>query len=192
MQLRNGLTLLELIMVLMILVIIASISVPFTYRSFSGQRASKAADLVRSELNRARVQAMKTGEIHGFFYYPETQNFKVAPFNEEMVGILDQNRRDRNDVNYREFGGERLPKGVLFAVGEAEADSRSAAAEAENAAPSNVRPVLFYPDGSSQNARLYVRSDRDDFIEIRLRGMTGTSTTHPVTQGNFRRGANSR
>ena len=192
MQLRNGLTLLELIMVLMILVIVASISVPFTYRSFSGQRASKAADLVRSELNRARVQAMKTGEIHGFFYYPETQNFKVAPFNEEMVGILDQSRRDRQDVNYRDIGGERLPKGVLFAEGVVEADSRSAAAEAENAAPASVRPVLFYPDGSSQNARLYVRSDRDDFIEIRLRGMTGTSSASPVTQDNFGRGANSR
>ncbi len=36
-------------------------------------------------------------------------------------------------------------------------------------------PILFFPDGTSSAARLYLNNDREQFIDVTLRAMTGTS-----------------
>lgn len=180
---QRGLTLLELVIVMVILVTFASLSFPIVFRSFSAQRLNKAADLVQAQLNSARVQAMRTGEIYGFFYFPNSRNFKVAPFEAEMVGVVNQARRnpDRISPSNYDYGDESLPQGVTFVEGEAIQDARSVAAEQETTIRmGDVRPILFYPDGSSQSARLYLKSNEDDMMEVQLRGMTGTSSTAPV------------
>ena len=189
---RVGITLLELMIVMVILVLAGAIVAPIIQRSFTSQRVSRAADLVRSGLGQARVKAMRSGEIYGFFYYPETRYYKVAPFNDQMVQVLQetQNRssRDQNATSNFDYGDERLPNGVVFSDGMTVADSRSEDAMLNNNVPSqNIRPVLFYPDGSSQTATLMVKSEsNEDFMEIRLRGMTGTSKSRTVETEQIR------
>lgn len=182
---QKGLTLLELVIVMVILVTVASMAIPFVYRSFSAQRVNKAADLVRAQLNRARVAAMRTGEIQGFFYYPETPNFRVGPFNSDIAQSLNQSLRNQGNVRASNFDydDDKLPQGVVFAEGASVDDSRSAAAQLDSGADlgGSVLPVLFYPDGSSQTAKVILRSDQNDYYEIKLRGMTGTSTAGPVS-----------
>lgn len=186
-----GFTLFELIIVLVILVAAAALAVPTIQRSFSSQRAFKAAELIRTELNRTRIAAMRTGEVHGFFYFPESENYKIAPFDEEVMSVInDRQSRNRNDRSTSNFvyGGERLPRGVLFADGETARDSRSEDAFVQNGSVGqDLRPVLFYPDGTSQSARLYLRSKDDDFVEIQLRGLTGTSKVQAVDDIRSRR-----
>ena len=181
--LKKGLTLLELVIVMVIVVTVASMAIPVVYRSYSAQRVNKAADLVRAQLNRARVAAMRSGEIQGFFYYPESSNFRVGPFDNEISESLNQsfrNQRNARTSNF-DYDDNRLPQGVVFAEGVSVDDARSAAAEQDsNANLGNVRPVLFYPDGSSQTAKVILRSDQNDYFEIKLRGMTGTSTAGPI------------
>ena len=191
----KGLTLLELVIVMVILVTVSSLAIPVVYRSYSAQRVNKAADLVRAELNRARVQAMRTGEVQGFFYYPETANFKVGPFSNEMAEALSQSLRSQQNARSSnfDFGNNRLPKGVVFATGITVQDSRSVAAEQDSGVDvGNMRPVLFYPDGSSQTAKLYLRSDQDDYFEVKLRGMTGTSSAAPVNDNRLVQNGNRR
>lgn len=173
----TGFTLLELIIVLVILVVAAALAVPTVQRSFSSQRVAKAGDMIRAELNRARISAMRTGEVHGFFYFPGTANYKIAPFDEEVMSVINgsQTRNEPNTSNFV-YGGDRLPNGVLFAEGQTADDSRSESALVENdSAGRDLRPVLFYPDGTSQSAKLYLRNQDNDYIEVKLRGLTGTS-----------------
>ena len=180
---RSGITLLEIIIVMSIIVLLGALAMPSIGRSFTGQKLNKAADLVRNQLNRARVQAMRTGEIHAFFYMNDSAQFKVSAFNDEVAKILSDSfqvgRETYVSTTTFDVGGSRLPKGIKFFDGESLDDSRSAAAFADDdiRIDRNFRPVLFYPDGSSQTARLYLRSDDDEYAEIRVRGMTGTSTS---------------
>lgn len=186
---RAGITLIEIIIVMSIFVLLGVLALPSIGRSFTGQKLNKAADLVRNQMNRARVQAMRTGKIHAFFYMNDSSQFKVSSFDEEVAKVLSATFR-RNSENYvssatLDFGGNRLPNGITFFNGEALDDSRSQAAFADQSIniDRDFRPVLFYPDGSSQTARLYLRSQDDEYAEIRLRGMTGTSTSAIVDVG---------
>jgi prepilin-type N-terminal cleavage/methylation domain-containing protein len=178
---RRGLTLLEIVIVMVILVVVAAWSVPTIQRSFSSQKLTKSADLVRSELNRARVRAMRTGEIHAFFYQVESPNFKVAAFNNELSRVLNEslNNQSERSSNF-DFGSERLPRGVVFTGGDVVEDARSLSAMADNPDAGRLRPILFYPDGSSQTASVFIRSEDQDVMQIHLRGMTGTSTISVV------------
>ena len=176
---QRGITLLEIIIVMVILIALASWTIPTVQRSFSAQKLVKAADQIRGELNRARVGAMRTGEIHAFFYQEQTANFKVSAFNNEVMQILSDSFRQQQDRQAANtgFDGESLPRGIQFAGSETVNDARSESAISENAAGGSLLPILFYPDGSSQTAKIYLRSDDSDVAEIRLRGMTGTSTS---------------
>ncbi len=176
---RRGVTLLEIIIVMVILIAVAAWSIPTVQRSFSSQKLVKAADLVRGELNRARVRSIRTGDIHAFFYQEDSAFFKVAPFNNDTMNVLRDSFRQQQEeqANNASFNGESLPGGIQFAGSEALRDGRSEAATEGNPVRGNMQPILFYPDGSSQTARIYLRSNDSDTAEIRLRGMTGTSTS---------------
>jgi len=182
-SLPRGITLIEIVIVMVIFVMLGALAMPSIGRSFTGQKLSKAADLVRNQLNRARVQSMRTGKVHAFFYMVDSAQFKVAPFDEEVAKVLSDSlgNNDETAANASSFdlGGDRLPRGIKFIDGQTLDDSRSAAmlADGSISIDRNFRPVLFYPDGTSQTARLYIQSEQEDFAEIRLRGMTGTSTS---------------
>jgi Tfp pilus assembly protein FimT len=174
---------------MVLLVFVGSLAVASVQRSFTSQRAFRAADLVRAELNRARIAAVRTGKIHGFFYFPQSANFKIAPFDDETVRVLQQNagRNSRVAPSNFDFGDQLLPRGVVFVEGEVVQDARSEFAFEENGqASSGVRPILFYPDGTSQTAQLFLRSEESDYVTVKLRGMTGTSTAAPLLEGSSR------
>ncbi len=52
---------------------------------------------------------------------------------------------------------------------------------------SSSRSVVFYPNGRANNARLRVMNQRGAWIDVRLRGLTGTATLGPVVRREVRR-----
>ena len=47
-------------------------------------------------------------------------------------------------------------------------------------------PIFFYPDGSTSTAAILLKNEADRYIEIRLRGLTGTSTATEIkTNTNY-------
>lgn len=181
---RNGITLIEILLVMVVFVILGALAFPSIGRSFTGQKLSRASDVVRSQLNNARVQAMRTGKVHALFYMTQSSQYKVAPFDEAAAKILSESfqNSDYEPSATADLSSNRLPRGIVFFDGETLDDSRSQATMSDESVQidRNFRPVLFYPDGTSQTARLYLRSEDDLYAEIRLRGMTGTSTSSLV------------
>jgi Tfp pilus assembly protein FimT len=184
---RVAMTLMELLIVVVILAIAASLAVPTIQRAFSSQRVEKAANLVRSGMNLARVKSMRSGKVFGFYYYPDTREYRVAPFNNDTMNLLKTQRRReiaQTGSNF-DYGDELLPQGIVFLDGETIADSRSEQVKTDTSfSTSDVKPVLFYPDGSSQTAKVMLRCD-DEYIEVHLRGMTGTSTVAAVDENRI-------
>jgi len=72
--------------------------------------------------------------------------------------------------------GQRLPEGIQFFQGETQMDARSAEVTADGSAASVIAggppPIVFYPDGSTSDARVLLTNERF-FVQVTLRGLTG-------------------
>ncbi|MCH2178502.1 MAG: prepilin-type N-terminal cleavage/methylation domain-containing protein [Mariniblastus sp.] len=178
----SGFTLLELIIVLAVMIAVAAMSLPLLQRSFSGQKLDKGADLVRAHMGLARVSAIRTGEIYAFYYQVEGPAFRVGPFNAETVdsmkGVsLNEETRSSNF----DFGDDLLPRDVRFSMAVTNTDARAAAAMVSaNFQPGDMRPLLFYPDGTSQTAKVILQNQENDAVQVTLRGLTGTTTVKKI------------
>ena len=161
---------LEIILVLAVFVIISALSMPAIGRAFSGQHLRSGADVVRAGFSEARVKAMESGDVYGFFYLPGESQYFVAPMS---LGF----RSIRDGVRPETFVQE-LENGIVFVIGETKPDSRSSeATQNAESSFSSMRPVLFYPDGTSQSGRILLQSEASSqLIQIDLRGLTGTSS----------------
>jgi hypothetical protein len=152
-------------------------------RSLESQRIDRGADRVRAEMGKARVRAMRSGDIHAFFYKPGGDSFKVAKFDfaiAELMKQLHQDQKHQRSTNF-DFADELLPRGVRFAAADVVFDARAEQAVGGKASQGkNMRPILFYPDGTSQDATLSLQNEQNDLVEIQLRGLTGIATIRRV------------
>lgn len=171
---RRGMTLIELLLVVFIMVVVAALVAPNIRRTFSRQALQKGADRVRVAMGQARVRAIKNGEEYAVFYLPGGSWFNVAPFTKfKEQSTLAGRRKDLAEANQQgDFEDDLLPKGIRFVAGEVSMDARAADVLA-SAQSDNLRSILFYPDGTSQDAKIILENDKENFVEIQLRGLTG-------------------
>jgi len=179
---QSGFTLLELIIVLAVMIAVAAMSLPMLQRSFSGQKLDKGADLVRAHMGRARVNAIRNGEIYAFYYQIEGPAFRVGPFNAETIDSLkDVPLNEEERTSNFDFGDDLLPREVRFSMSLTHTDARAAAAMVSaNYQPGDMRPILFYPDGTSQTAKVILQNKENDAVQVTLRGLTGTTTIKKI------------
>ncbi len=180
---RCGFSLMELILVLAVLLAFASLTMPVVNATFSRQALIKGADLCRASMGQARVKAIKTGKIHAVFYAPGTSYLSVAPFDNYQAEASRAQQRIRQLDSRQtmvDFDDDILPRGVKFAAGEVEVTSRAAEALSTGNGGGSLRPILFYPDGTSQNAEIVLQNEQGNMIQVILRGLTGTSTTSKI------------
>ena len=182
---RKAFTLIELILVLAIIVMIASLATPMMTRMLGRQSLRQGADRVRIEMGRARVEAIKTGEVHALFFLPEGNWFNVARFIQlpQQSGIASREQAQLNNRVYTGYEENFLPPRIRFSASSTEADSRSIQTLGDVKIDSDsIQPVLFYPDGTSQDATIYIQDERRNRIAVVLRGLTGSARTVKVAQ----------
>jgi prepilin-type N-terminal cleavage/methylation domain-containing protein len=187
---RRAYTLLEIILVLAILVAAAAMAMPALGRSAENQRLSQGADLVRSGLMRAHLQAMREGKLQMFRYQLGGDRFRIETWRalEDETADEQQAGRQRSttlDAPLPDELEKQLPDGVLFIGGDAQWENRSQQIEQDILAQDArggewSRPILFYPDGSTANAHVVVGNRRQASVRIDLRGLTGAVTVQPV------------
>ncbi len=182
---RSAFTLIELILVLGIIVMIASLATPMVTRMIGRQALKQGADRVRVEMGRARVEAIKTGDVQALFFFPENNWFNVARFTNlpQQSGIAARQRAQLKNRIYTGYEDNFLPPGIRFAAGSIEADSRSAQTLGDVKIDNDsIQPVLFYPDGTSQDATIFISDNRRNRYAIVLRGLTGAARSVKVDQ----------
>ena len=189
---RRGVTLMEVLLVLAVLVMITSLAWPTLNRAFETQRLRKAADLVRAAWGRARVKALSTGRIHIFQYTVGGDRYAIQQRTTGEVTVdaaaddLPTGFADASYENPTPFGQERqLPEGVTFVGSQTVSDTRAAMVAAEANQFRSVEqgwsnPIFFYPDGTTSTARLVLKNQRGRTIELALRGLTGVVTVGDV------------
>jgi prepilin-type N-terminal cleavage/methylation domain-containing protein len=196
---RQGFTLTEVMLTLCLLVVIAAMAWPVLDRPFANQRLRKAADGIRAEWALARVEAMDSGRTYVFRYTPDGNQFRVECYATAATAdepIFDDGFGDSADgLGYADASRPpqegTLPDRVTFVASETAPDTRAVMIESQAALPTAAEsgwsePILFYPDGTSSTARLLLKNDYDCYIELALRGLTGTVDVGEVQKAQER------
>lgn len=173
---RDGVTLLEILLVVAVIAILSSIALPLWDAMLQSEKVARAADIVRAELGATRVLAIQEGEEYVFCYVPESGQFWREPL-ATMTGTSSLQAGEPITDQLAVPPSNQLPQGVVFAQGVAEESVRSQQLEEETGAAANCNRIIFYPDGTSQTAGIIIRNEFGDALQVTLRGLTGGTST---------------
>jgi type II secretory pathway pseudopilin PulG len=207
-------TLVELLVVLALLVVIGSMVVPVFTGSFSSVRLRRAGDQILTRWSQARAMAIERGETYQFTFTPESGTYQVgpwAPLLDEALSGADATSIERestiaptavasNAAATDENPAGRdiaLPDQIKFQSGQIAvedaitAERQVASMQAQGADVST--PILFFPDGTTSQASVVLANDRNQFIRLTLRGLTGVGrATEILSQEELQRAQRSR
>ena len=179
-------TLLELLLVLVLIAIVAALAIPTLSGSLTTWQLRSAGDTVQTRWTQTRTQAIRTGQTHVFRFLPRSDRFVIGPWTIgtplPTAGLIGPEASDGTTGRAREANKSersldpsrepfRLAEGVVF-LGTDSADSDLLLTESIQDAWS--APILFYPDGTTSSAVVYLANREGQALEVSLRGLTGT------------------
>ncbi|HUT95788.1 MAG TPA: prepilin-type N-terminal cleavage/methylation domain-containing protein [Thermoguttaceae bacterium] len=181
---RRGYTLLELLIVVAVVLVVASLTLPALNRPFAKSKLRDSAKQLRVALSRARLEAIGSGAPQQFRYQPGAGVYEItARSTAEGGGFLPvaleggvEEAPVAEDSTYPAAARYELPEGVRFFDPSAseippdEPDSIPSESDESWSAP-----IVFYPNGRTFNARLRLYGEYDYYVDVTLRGLTGAS-----------------
>jgi hypothetical protein len=191
----RGLTMLELLLVLALLVAVGAASMPAFHGPLENYRLRKAADAVRVHWEKLRIEAMKSGQTMMFRFQVGAHRCQGGAWN-SGEDLLEASQFNFTSPVAGMAAGmpmpgssfqfeDELPETVMFVGVESAVSPRDAAVQqaaaamvGPNVAPADQAwspPILFYPDGSTSTVRLLLQNERQQYIMLKLRGLTGVT-----------------
>jgi type II secretory pathway pseudopilin PulG len=188
---RDGITLLEIMLVLALLVAIGAMAMPMLNGPLENHRLRRSGDIIRAEWTRLRVRAMEKGQTYVFRYQVSGSTYMtqlwsadedylessaavsglVPPLADTAAGTSGSGVADAAQ-------SKQLPENIMFVGSESLEDTRGDLLAGEPyQAPSAEGewsdPVFFYPDGTTSTVRLVLANQRQRSLVLTLRGLTG-------------------
>ena len=168
----SGFTLLEMLVVLGIVTLLVGLSWPRLMSPWGRTKLTDAAGKVRVALDKARVEAMRTGQPQRFRYRPGGNQYEIRPV------PLDVESRDELDDEDNKCLYDLQHEIVFLDPASSLSDALS-----ENNVASNDEaegngwsvPVYFFPNGRSSSTQIQLADQTGQFVAISLRGLTGTA-----------------
>jgi prepilin-type N-terminal cleavage/methylation domain-containing protein len=172
---RPGVTLIEMLLVVAILIALAAIAYPTLSAMYGDVKVKAAADEVRAAWTEARAHAIEDGRPYRFAVEPGTGKFKVAP---DADGFWDGSGGTSGDEGenppFTQEGD--LPNGIQFDVS---ADLPTTGGWAT--------VVVFNPDGGcSHDVEVALKEDDEEGapVVVKARAMTGAVTVRRKSAGD--------
>ncbi len=189
----TGLTLLEVLLTLAILIAVAAFAVPVLDGVLTQRRLERAAEQVRLLMLQTRLEAMRTGRVQVMHCPPETNQVSVTPLTSlsdlteaaDQIGAggsllmgaqttVPQMLPMQTEVVSKT---SELAEGVKFASTRVETSIRSMITSSQTGLQGveqqQSSPIFFYPDGTSSSAIVTVEQEGGGQLLIVLRGLTG-------------------
>jgi Tfp pilus assembly protein FimT len=199
-------TLVELLVVLALLVIVGSMVVPVFTGSFASVRLRRAGDPVLTRWSQARAQAIETGEVYQFRYTPESGEYRVEPWTSVASGVAgagatastsspavasattsavsSSNSADASRDGQASVQARSLPETITFHKGQMAVEDALSGERQVTSMQTVVddlsTPILFFPDGTASDASIVLTNDRNQFLRVTLRGLTGVGRATSV------------
>jgi len=189
-SLPRGVTIFEMLLVLALLVAMAALAWPAIENSFVQARLRAAADKIRSQWSEARLEAMRSGIVQEFRHQDEGNTYQFRSWSSLTTPTEQASSTSGSDEEapLSPMGAEnQLPEGITFATGSLASDTRVLTTAAASGANADIEglysaPILFYPDGTTVDATIYLKTEQGLYLRIVLRGLTGLSrVSDPLT-----------
>lgn len=185
---RGGMTLTELLLVLVLLVVVGSMAMPLLEGGFASIRLRRGKDQILAAWTEARIQAVQTGETHEFLFQPETGLYRVEPWQpgvEPGTVSLDVAPIETDATKPLWLPYEaQLPDDILFVEGDSltvvDVNQRTVETLNQGSSSAWAAPILFYPDGTTSSASLLLQNERQLYQRITLRALTGVARASEV------------
>jgi len=187
---KRGFTLLELLIVMAIIVFVMAAAAPSLSRWLVERQILEAVKSVRLKLYAARLGAMRSGHTYAYQYQTGSGSYRLAQ-EDKLESQSGGSVKSSGDQESSADDGPPpqegvLPNGMHFMADNA-ANADADTEESQDVAKSNgdnawSDPVLFYPDGTTSDARFRVADGRGYAVRIRLRGVTGNVVVESITK----------
>ena len=188
---RAGFTLFELLLVLSVLVVIGAMTWPRMMRFIHENALKQNVELVRRELANTRILAIESGLTYQFRFEPTAQAFVILPYDRPEVlasgpsGSQSSLSTATPPRKVKTVTGH-ISSDCLFKPATDNSDKQTAVSRLDDNWLSLLKngasfsqtawsqPILFRPNGESQDSRLVIRDKAGNTIELTLRGLTGS------------------
>lgn len=178
---RHGFTLIEIMLVVAIMAILATIAMPRMRASFSQARLKRAARDVAGMMRFARNTAVLRELPCEVRFDPENGKYQLVLLDEYGDRIDDADgRRYRNRKRAKEnpelsmgddiAGVRRLPDGVYFAV---------IYSGAEPTEDTDLPRLIYYSDGSATAGTIAIQDDKEHALHVEVFRTTGMARVAP-------------
>lgn len=168
-----GMTLLELLVVLAILLILAAFTLPSFEGLYGNSKQKAAADIVKARIAMARARAIETGTPQRLAVSADGLKIRLAP-DTEQFGQATADTRGGIGASANEDTLDKVTAAVAVPDDEPQPSSDG----------TWTTVATFKPDGTCKehNVTLELRQDNFPPIRIQIRGVTGTARVLSNTQ----------
>lgn len=203
---RRAFTLVELLLVLAIMVVVLSVAMPTYDGMISSRRIFNAVESVQIAIQKARVDAIRSGQAQAFRCHLGQREYSIEPWlkasdstdagaGATVTTLTGQAFKTEStaqgvtsDLADTSSTAKTVEEGVTFADAQIVTDVRSMSEQTTAgglvAATSGwSQPILLYPDGSSTTAHIVLQDSKGRRMAVQLRGLTGQVTTVEVASG---------
>jgi Tfp pilus assembly protein FimT len=183
-----GVTLIELLLVMAVIVVVLGLAVPTFFDSLRVQHLRSAADQLRVDLSKARNRAMTSGLTLGMSVSEQSYLITVA------TDLADENEASTTTPTFELT--QQLPEGIKLTLAAANGISTSPAPGgtamdnfiAGATTQTGDTAVYFYPDGTTSTVEFQLSNDKQESLVVSLRGITGVALVQDApsqTQGQI-------
>jgi Tfp pilus assembly protein FimT len=177
---RGGLTLLEMLLVLAVLVAVVGITSPALNRMYESHRLQQSVNEVLAKLGAARLHAIDDGVVYEFRFEPRGRNLLIVPHQDARHRLSSETLDSAKQLNRWTFHGE-LPEGLAFGKSNTQERISTRTLQQLSLASSLTRvawspAVLFLPNGSSSHAAFQIDDGDGRTVAFAVRGLTGAAS----------------
>jgi Tfp pilus assembly protein FimT len=177
---HRGLTLVEVVLVLALLVVIGALSIPLMEGFLSRATLQSSSELLRGAWAKARFAAIQSGSTHVFRFEPGGRRFQIVslgalgtPANTELQPVDPEAAPDADSIV--RLSENRLGDGIVFARADVSSSAHVVATLPMVADGPWSQPILFHPDGTTSDASVLISNGDQKTIRVTLRGLTGVA-----------------
>lgn len=168
---RRGFTLIEMVLVLAVIVIAATLAIPYLDPMMDRAKVTAARDMVRARWAETRSHAMAEGRPYRFAVTENTGRFRIAP--DDQVYWAGGGTPDEEEKPLIVEG--QLPEGVVFATSDGAFADESSLPSA--GAEWGIVVAIYLADGTARDdAELWFGKAGSRPLGLHLRGLTGAVT----------------